>query len=369
MRGFPKLGRIFGISIRLHYTWAFAIALITAIMVTQFAEDYTLWQRISLGIATSLLFFIFLSIREFIISLIAIRRGIPVKRITLFVFGGVAQISKESTRPILELLVAATGLLSTLIIAGVLYLIYGILVNAGNMTIAGLTQWLAYIYFMLFLFHFIPGFPLDGGRILRALLWKATGNYERATLIASWSGWFIGLLCIAGGILLLIAERQWLNGPVLVGIGWVLQTAAARSRRQAALLEALKKIWAQDIMTQEPPIISPQFTISQLIHDYILVTGQRYYIVTDGGKWQGIVTMRDIKRVSKKRRGSHIGKIMTPASEIKTAYPQQSAASLLDQMDELGIDHMPVLEEDKVIGIVSRDSLIRLAQARAELGT
>ena len=368
MRGFPKLGRIFGISIQLHYTWVFALALITAIMVTQFAEAYTLWQRISLGIATSLLFFIFVSIREFIISFIAIRRGIPVKRITLFVFGGVAQISKESTRPILELLLAATGLLSTLIIAGVFYFIYGVLVNTGSMVIAEIIQWLAYIYFMLFFFHFIPGFPLDGGRILRALLWKATGNYERATLIASWNGWFIGLLCIAGGILLLIAERQWLNGPVLIGIGWVLLTAAVRSRRQAVLLEALKKIWAQDIMTKEPPIISPQSTINQLIHDYILATGQRYFAVTDGSKLQGIVTMSDIKRVPKKHRGSHIGKIMTPASELKTAYPQQSAASLLGQMDELGIDHIPVLEEDKVIGIVSRDSLIRLAQARAELG-
>jgi len=368
MRGFPKLGRIFGVSIRLHYTWALALALITALMVTQFAETYPLWQRISLGIATSLLFFAFASIREFIISLTAISRGIPVKRTTLFVFGGVPQISKESTRPILELLMAATGLLSTLVIAGVFYIIYGVFVNAGSTVIAGLIQWLAYIYFILFLFHFIPGFPLDGGRILRALLWKMTGNYERATLIASWSGWFIGLLCIASGILLLIAERQWFNGPVLVGAGWVLLAAAARSRRQAVLLEALKKIKTQDIMTREYSLASPKLTISQLIHDYILVSGQRYFAVADDGKLQGIVTMSDIKRVPKKHRGSHIDKIMIPPSELKTAHPQQSAASLLGQMDELGIDQMPVLEEDKVVGIVSRDSLIRFAQTRAELG-
>ncbi len=368
MKGFPNLGRIFGVSIQLHYTWALALILITAIMVTQFPSAYPLWQRISLGIVTSLLFFMSVSIREFVISLTAISRGIPLKRTTLFVFGGISQISKESTRPVLELLIAAAGLLSSLLIAGVFYWIYSGLVDTGSVMIAGLIQWLAFIYFMLFLFHFIPGFPLDGGRILRAVLWQVTGNYERATLITSWSGWVIGLLCIAGGILLMIAERQWFDGLMLAGLGWVLQTAAAQSRRQAVLCEALKKIKAQDIMTRECSLISPQSTISQLIRDYILVTGQRYCLVGDGDKLEGIVTVNDIKRVPKKHRGAHIDKIMTPASELKTAHPQKSAASLLGQMDEQGVDHMPVLEEDKVIGIVARDSLIRLAQSRAELG-
>jgi len=146
-----------------------------------------------------------------------------------------------------------------------------------------------------------------------------------------------------------------------------LLAAATQSRRQAALLEALKKIKTQDIMTREYALASPQFTIGQLIHDYILVTGQRYFAVVDDGKLQGTVTMSAIKRVPKKHRGSHVAKIMMPANELKTAHLQQSAASLLGQMDELGIDHMPVLEEDKVIGIVSRDSLIRFAQTRAEL--
>ena len=368
MRGVPNLGRIFGVSIRLHYTWVLALALIIAIMVTQFPEAYPLWHRISFGVATSFLFFISVSIREFIINLTALSRGISVNRITLFAFGGVYHTSKEATFPTLELLIAATGLLTSLLIAGAFYGIYALLANTGSIVIAGLIQWLAFIYFMLFLFHFIPGFPLDGGRILRALLWKATGDYERSTRIASWSGWGIGLLCIAGGILLLIFGRQWFNGLVLAGVGFVLQTAATQSRRQAVLREALKKIKAQDIMVREYSPITPQSTISQLIHDYILVTGQHYFVVADGDKLQGTVTMRDIKRVPKRRRGAHISKIMIPASELKTAHPQQPAVSLLDQMEELEIDHMPVLEEDKVIGIVSRDSLIRLAQTRAELG-
>lgn len=368
MRGIPKLSRIFRISIRLPYTWILAIALITAIMVTEFPSSYHLWQRASLGIATGLLFFISISAREFIINIIAVNRGIPVRRTTLYVFGGAPQISKESTRPVLEILMAMIGLLATLIIGGVLYGINAALVNSGSVAIAGLFQWLALIFFMLFLFHFIPGFPLDGGRILRALLWRVTGDYERATLIASWSGWVFGLICIALGILLMITERQWLNGLLLGGTGWVLQSAATQSRRQAGLLEALKKTKAQDIMNRAISFISPEFTIGQAIHDYILVGGQRQCIIALDGKFQGVATVNDIKRVPKKRHGSHIGKIMTPASEIKTAHPQQSAASLLGQMDELGTDYMPVLENDTIVGIVTRDSLIHLAQTREELG-
>ena len=361
-------GRILGIRIRLHYTWAVAFVLITAVVVTQFPEAYPLWQRIVLGIAASLLFFIAVSIREFVLSVIALSKGIPVKRVTLFSFGGVSQIAKEATLPILELLVAAAGLLSNLIIAGMFYGAYLILVTAGSIIIAGLIQWLAFIYFMLALFHFIPGFPLDGGRVLRALLWRATEDYDRATHIASWTGRGIGLISITGGILALVAG-QWFVAILLAFMGWVLQSAAAQSRRQAALSKALQNIMARAVMARECPVISQQFSLGQLVQDCILVTGQRYFVVADGVKLQGIVTMRNIKRIPKERWNSTlIGEIMTPASELKSAQAEQTAASLLEQMDELGINQMPVLEQDKVIGIVTRDSLIRLDKIRAELG-
>lgn len=368
MESLPKTGRIFGVNIRLHYTWVLAFALITAIMVTQFPEALPLWQRVVLGLVTCLLFLIAVSIRSFIISFVAIRKGITVKRITLFVFGGGAEISQEATRPIFELLIAVTGLLSTLLLCGVFYGIYAILFNTGSVVAYVLIQWLSYIFFMLFLFHLIPGFPLDGGIILRALLWKVSGDYDRATRITSLIGWTIGLLTIAGGILLLIEERQWFNGLTLVGVGWVLQSAAARSRRRAILREALQPVKTEDIMTRECPLISTQSTVSQLIRDYILATGQRYCLIVDGDKLRGAVTVENVKRASKKHRGSHLDKIMTPVSELKLTHPQQSAASVLGQMDEQWVDHMPVVENDKVVGIVSRESLMHLAQTRNELG-
>ncbi len=233
MRGTPKLGRILGVRIRLHYTWAIALVLITAAVVTQFSEAYPIGQRIILGIAAGVLFFITLSIREFILCFMAIIKGIPVKSITLFIFGGVSQITKEATSPSFEVLAAVVGLLSNLVIAGIFYMVYIILANTGNIIIDVLVQWLAFIYFMLALFHFIPGFPLDGGRALRAFLWKATDNYEQVTRIASWTGWSVGLIFTIGGILLMIIEQQWFVGILLAFPGLVLQNAATHSRRQA----------------------------------------------------------------------------------------------------------------------------------------
>jgi len=369
MKRVRKLGRIFGVHIRVHYTWSIAIVLITAAVVTQFPEAYPLWQRIILGIGASLLFFISVSIREFSLSFTAISKGIPLKSVTLFVFGGMSQVTREATRPILEALLAAIGLLSNLVIAGIFYVIYAVLVNTGSILVAGIIQWLTFIYALLFLFHFVPGFPLDGGRALRALLWRMTGSYDRATRIASWIGRIIGLLLVAGGIWVLIVARQWFTGLMLLFVGWVLQSAAEQSRRQAVPREALRSITARDIMTTEFPFITQQLSLGQLVQDYILAKGQDCFVVIDGDIWWGIVTMRDIKSIPKRRwNRTRIANIMTPASKVKTAYPQQPATSLLEQMEEWRVSQMPVLEEAKVIGIVTRDSLTHFIRTRAELG-
>ena len=320
--------------------------------------------------AASLIFFIAVGFREVILNFLAINRGIPLQRVTLFAFGGLPQIPKGDTRPLVELLMVAAGLLVNLLIVGILYAAHSALVNAGNVIMDGIVLWTTYLYFLLALFHFIPVFPLDGGRLLRTLLWKLTGNYDLSTNIASWAGQGFGLLLIAGGIVLLVLSRQWFNGLTLIFVGWILYLAAVQSRRQTALREALQHIAARDMMGGESPIIAtPQFTIGQLVRDCILATGQRYFVVAEEGKLLGVVTTRDIKRVPKKRWNStKIGRVMTPAKRLRTASAQQSAASLLEIMDELGIKRMPVLENDKVIGVISRDSLNRLKKTRVELG-
>lgn len=157
----------------------------------------------------------------------------------MFIFGGVSQIAEETATPALELLLAVVGMLFNLIVAGIFYIIYFVLKYTENIMVDVLMQWLAFICFMIALFHFIPGFPLDSGRILRALLWKATGNYQRATRIASWTGWVIGLIFIIGGILIVIFTQQWFVGVLLAFPGLVLQNAATHGRRQVASVTPL----------------------------------------------------------------------------------------------------------------------------------
>jgi Zn-dependent protease len=369
MKGVPDLGQFFRVYLRLHRGWAIAFILIVAMVVTQFPEAYPLWLRIVLGIAAVLLFFAAVGVREVILNFLALSRGMPEKRITLFVFGGVSQIAREETSPVLELLLAMAGLLSNLIIAGILYGIYSMLVNSGSAMVGGLILWSAYIYFMLALFHFIPVFPLDCGRLLRAVLWKATDDYNRATNITSWAGQGVGLLFIAGGILAAVLANQWFNGVVLAFIGWLLQTAAMQSRRPVVLRKVLRGIKARDVMAQDCPIIiRRRLSLGRLVRDYIMASGQRYFVVAERDRLKGVVSVRSIKKVPKKRRRSTtVGEIMTPASKLRTAQAEQPAASLLEQMNEWQIDCMPVLEEDRVIGIVVRDSLTHLMKTRAEL--
>jgi len=368
MRGISRLGRIFRVRLRLHRSWAIAFILITAIVVTQFPAAYPLWERAALGLVAGFLFFVAVSIREISLNFLALNEGIPGREVTLFVFGGVSQIAKEETRPVLELLLAAAGLLSNLVIAGAFYGIHSILVNTGSVLIDGLILWLSFLYFMLALLHFIPVFPLDGGRILRVLLWKVTGNYDGATRIVSWAGQVIGFFFIAGGILLLIFSRQWINGSVLALIGWVLNIGATQSHRPVILRKTLDGVVARDVIAREDHIISPELSLGQLVRDYIMVAGQRHFVVTDGVKLLGIVTIRNIKSVPKRRWNSTtVGEIMTPAGGLKIAQAEQPAASLLEQMDEWHIDHIPVLEQDRVIGVVVRDSIMSLVKTRAEL--
>jgi CBS domain-containing protein len=366
----PVINRVLGVRLRLHPSWAVAFLLIIAMVVTQFPEDYPIWQRLVLGIAASLLFFIAVGFREVVLSFLAIHRGIPLQRVTLFAIGGLPQIAKGDTQPLLELLVATAGLLLNLVIAGILYAVHSALVNTTNVLLDGIVLWTAYLYFLLTLFHFIPVYPLDGGRLLRTLLWKLTGNYDRATNLASWAGQGAGLVLIALGILLMVLSHQWFNGLMLVFVGWVLHLAAIQSRRQTALREALQHIAARDMLSGESPIMAtPQLTIGQLVRNCVLVTGQRYFVVAEEGKLLGVVTISDIKHVAKKRwNRTKISKAMTPAQQLKVASARQSAASVLELMDELGIKRMPVLEDDKVIGVISRDNLNRLKKTRVELG-
>ena len=369
MRGNISLGRVFGIPLRLHYTWFIIFALVTSSLVLYplVEPPYPpIEQRIILGILTSLLFFASIITHELAHSILAIRNNIPVKEITLFVFGGVSQITKEATRPRAELLIAIVGPLTSLALAGIFYGLHLLLAGLA----ANLMQWLALINVALAVFNLIPGFPLDGGRILRALIWQRTDDYHKATRIASKVGQGVAYAFMAGGLALMIVVREWwFSGLWFILIGWFLRNAARASYQQVLLRDALIGITARQLMDYGCPLIPPHLNLMELAQQYILPTGRSCFPISLGAELEGMVTLQQIKKVPRSSWAiTSVQDIMTPASKLRVAYPDQDILSVLQQMSEQNTNHIPVIEAGKIIGIINREDIARFLRTRADFG-
>jgi len=371
IRGNINLGRVFGIPLRLHYTWFIIFALVTLLLVFDDAyQAYPIAQRIILGILTSLLFFASIIIHELAHSILAIRNNIPVKEITLFVFGGVSQITKEATHPRAELSIAIVGPLTSLALAGIFYGLHLLLAGTQQILAASLMWWLAWINVILAVFNLIPGFPLDGGRIFRALVWQRTQDYRRATRIATKVGQVIAYAFMAGGIALIIFVPQyWFGGLWLTFIGWFLRDAARTSYRQVLLRDALIGITARQVTDYGCPLIPPHLNLMELVQQHILPTGRSCFLITSGAVLEGMVTLQQIKKVPRDRWAiTPVQDIMTPASKLKVAYADQDILSVLEEMNGESTDHIPVMEAGKAIGIINREDIARFLRTRADFG-
>lgn len=368
-----NLGKIFGIQFRLHYTWFIIFVLITVSLSWQYFPfacpgwgKLTYWVT---GIFTSLLFFTAVVAHELAHSLVGRANGIPVKSITLFIFGGVAHMAREAARHGAELKMAAAGPVCSLAIGGLFFLLH-LLIGGRSEPIAAMAFWLAQVNVVLAVFNLIPGFPLDGGRVFRSLLWRFSGDYKRSTRIATRVGRGVGYLFILAGILMIFfLPQQWFSGLWLAFIGWFLDNTASASYRQAQWQAALQGVTAAEMMTSGCPVVSSDVTINRLVQEYIFTTGHRCFLVADEGELKGILTLQNIKSVAQPNWDlTQVKNIITPVEKLKVAYPDQDALSILEQMDENNINQMPVVSEGRVIGLVARDNLIRFLRTRSELG-
>jgi Zn-dependent protease len=300
---------------------------------------------------------------------LSIRNNIPVKEITLFVFGGVSQITKEATRPRAELLVAIVGPLTSLALAGIFYGVYLLLAGKQQILAASLMQWLAVINVALAVFNLIPGFPLDGGRIFRALVWQRTNDYQRATRLASKVGQGIAYAFMAGGFVLLLAFRFWVQGLWLIFIGWFLRDAARASYQQVLLRDALIGITARQLTDHGSPLIPPNLNLMELAQQYILPTGRSCFLISWGAELEGMVTLQQIKKIPRSRWAiTSVQDIMTPASKLKVAYAEQDILSVLQEMSGENTNHIPVMETGKVIGVINREDIARFLRTRLDFG-
>jgi Zn-dependent protease/CBS domain-containing protein len=362
--GSLNLGKIFDIQVRLHFSWFIIFLLVTVSLVS---PNWSNWLSWVVGIATSLLFFASVLAHELAHSLVGRANDIPVRSITLFIFGGIAHMTKEASKAGAELKMAAAGPACSLALGALFGIIWWL--SRGTIPIlAEMVGWLAIINVALAAFNLIPGFPLDGGRVFRSLVWRFSGDYQRSTKIATRLGQGIGYAFIAGGIAIMFLLGEWLSGLWLAFIGWFLQGTASVSYRQAQWREALRGITASQLMTSDYIAVPPTITVSQLIHEYVMPRGQRLFLVTEGERLRGILTMQNIKSVPRaKWDETRVEHIMVPAQKLKTARPDQDALSVVEQMDESEINQMPVASEGKVIGVVSRDNLLRFLRTHTEL--
>ncbi|MFC1593061.1 site-2 protease family protein [Candidatus Omnitrophota bacterium] len=367
-----NLGRVFGIQFRLHYTWFIIFVLITTSLSLQlFPGNYPGWGQLSywvIGIATSLLFFTSVVAHELAHSLVGKANGIPIKSITLFIFGGVAHMTKEATKASAELKMAAAGPACSLAIGGLCVLLW-LLTRNSIEPMAAMFQWLAYVNVALAVFNLIPGFPLDGGRVFRSLLWRFTANYRRSTRIATLVGRGVGYLFILSGILMMFILHDWLGGLWLAFIGWFLGNAASASYRQVQWRETLQQFNASQVMMYGCPVVPSNITVSHLVQGHVFNNGCYYLLVADEDEAKGVLALRDIKSVPQQDWGvTQVKEIMTTIDKLQVVSPEQNALSILEQMDESNINQMPVVSEGRVIGLIARDNLIRSLQLRSELG-
>jgi Zn-dependent protease len=365
-----RLTTIRGIEVGLHYSWFIIFFLITFSLTTRFASEHPHWTTVehyTVAIATSLLFFGSIFLHELAHSFVALAKGIHVRSITLFAFGGVAQIGREPDRPLTEFQIAVAGPIASALLAVGFWLVSSL---AGDQFehVAALGGWLASINLMLAIFNLVPGFPLDGGRILRAVLWHGTGSFSKATRIAAGSGQIIGYGLIVGGIWTGLVTGNWFSGLWLAFIGWFLRNAAQESVLQVSLSSVLTGVRAEDIMTRDCPTVSGRMRLAELVQEHILKTGQRCFVVAEGGRLEGLVTLHQIKAVPQSRwTDVSVGEAMTPLAKLRVVAPETPISEVLRTMEGRDINQVPVAKGGQFVGLLTRDHILRVLSTKMEL--
>jgi len=365
------IARIRGIPIGVHYTWAIAIVFITwSLAAGYFPSSYPGWSRQAywiVGAAAALLLFVSVLFHELCHSFVAQARGLAVKSITLFIFGGVSNIAQETEDPQDEFLVAIVGPLSSFALAGLFWVGLQAIPNDTS-PLGALVNYLATINLGLAVFNILPGFPLDGGRVVRAILWGTTGSMVRGTNVATTIGQFVAFLFIAYGFWQ-IFEGELLSGIWIGFIGWFLNSAAEATRRQVQVQEGFRGIKVSSVMTPDPPVVSPALPVRALVDEYVLRRGLRALPVAQDGRIVGLVTLSDVKHLPESEWSANsVGAIMT-RPPLRTIGPDAPVTRALERLVEDDVNQLLVVDRDgTLLGILTRGDVMRFLQLRGELG-
>jgi Zn-dependent protease len=371
-RGGITLFRVAGIRISLDISWFIIFALVLlALSVGYFPRNFpgqepqTYWIA---GFIATLLFFASVLFHELSHSLVAIRSGLEIPEITLFIFGGVSRLSQEPKDPVTELKIALVGPISSFVLAAFFWLLKTVFRGLEPTLLVAVLGYLAWINLALGVFNLIPGFPLDGGRVFRALWWWKTGSLTRATKIASDIGkGFAVALMILGG--LQIFAGALLSGLWLVFIGMFLRGMSVQGYEEVVIRKALEGVRVDEIMVKDVVSAPPDLTVAALVHDYILKYAFRGFPVVENGRVLGVVSIAAVQEVPPEEQTSTpVQRIMTPLSDAMLISAKASLADALLKMSREGEERLLVASQGRLQGMVTKTGLLRFVQIKQILG-
>ncbi len=368
-RGTLPIFRLAGIEVRLHFTWFIAFFLIAWSLAQGIFPlqnpgwpDSTYWV---LGSTTALLLFGSVLFHEFAHSFMALARGLKVDSITLFVFGGAAALKSEPRTPGDEFLISIVGPASSLLLAAFFWLL-GVAIP-DSVPAHALVAYLGLINASLALFNLLPGLPLDGGRVFRALIWALTGSMSKGTTVATFVGQFFAFGFIALGVFLLFSG-SFFAGVWTIFIGWFMNGAATSSRRQVSFDETLREIPASSLMRSDPAVVQPANSLDRVVLTMLLRDGVRALPVMQDGRVVGIITVNDVRAVPQHTWSYRtVASAMTP-SPLASVSPDDSVLRVMQLMEESAVQQMLVMKGDTVVGLLNRQDIVRFLQLSRELG-
>ncbi|MGZ3602643.1 MAG: M50 family metallopeptidase [Ktedonobacterales bacterium] len=366
-----RLGRIAGIEINLDWSWLVILALFTGSLATgqfpQTVPGLSAVAYLGAGLLASLLLFASVIAHELGHSLVARRFGVPVKDITLYIFGGVSSLEREPKTPGAEFLIAVVGPVVSLVLGAVFWLLSLPLRGISPLSFS-ILGYLGIANITLGIFNLLPGFPLDGGRVLRAILWKVTGNPLRATRGAARTGQALALIFILIGVLLFF-NGDFVGGIWIGFIGWFLFSAAVAANRQMLIDNTFRGVTVRDLMQPTPVSAPANISLQRLVDEYILPLGLRAIPVVQAGRPVGVISLNDLRKVPRDQwEGVPVGHVMTPIDRIRTVAPQQPIADILPLLADGDVGLLPVVENDTLVGILSREAIVHAVDIRRNLG-
>jgi Zn-dependent protease len=364
-----SLGRILGIPIGLDLTWFLIFALLTWTLATNYFpaefKDWSPGEYWVVGAATAIMLFVSVVLHELGHSILALRYKVPVRNITLYVFGGVAEIATEPPSAVAEFWIAIAGPAVSFALAALFRLLEPAV--GALAPVLAVARYLAYINGTLALFNLIPGFPLDGGRVFRAIVWATTGNLRRATVIAANVGRVIAFLFILVGVWQMLTGNLG-NGLWIAFIGWFLESAANAQLQQQMVQGLLTGHRVSEAMSRSCPTAPANLTLQELVDHHILGRGLRCLVLQKNGDTVGLLTLHQIKDVPREEwRTITAAQVMLNLDQIKRIRPDAQLTSALEVMDREGVNQLPVFEDGQLQGILTREDLITYLRTLQEL--